>query len=359
MRSEQSFGTQSQIPHAPNLSAPRIERDIQILSENLRDTLTRIGHLMDGGDIHSKALANSFASACVHQEQSADTSVSSTLETGGALLSFIEQHLSSLPQKDTALPEHQSFLSQGLDPFLGAEQLCFLHTLITEHTSLCLPLIEEMLGHADPLAPAARGTIVYQHSIYADEAFLRFSRLLPTAKACYSDSFTNICEQMLGGQYEYCILPLETTEDGKLVRFYSLIERYELKIVLTCSVSTSDNRRTTTFGLCRRGLVWPQLLIPEKNFVFECLVFPEAEHMSLAKLLSAAKACSLTLVRADCLPRSDEEILMGAGYPFALCFEARAGQSPVLTEHWNFLTFLLFLGIHSPNHLPLGLYQQI
>ncbi|MBR5615560.1 MAG: hypothetical protein IKW66_01950, partial [Clostridia bacterium] len=76
--------------------------------------------------------------------------------------------------------------------------------------------------------------------------------------------------------------------------------------------------------------------------------------------LTAASACSLSLLRADCLPRSDEEILIGAGYPFALHFEALSGHD---TAHWtterDFLAFLLYLSIHSPTYLPLGIYQHL
>jgi hypothetical protein len=82
--------------------------------------------------------------------------------------------------------------------------------------------------------------------------------------------------------------------------------------------------------------------------------------MTLAKLLSAAEACSLSLVRSDCLPRSDEEILMGAGYPFDICLEIAphsSGENQML-EH-GFLTFLLYLTLQSPTYLPLGIYQPL
>ena len=82
--------------------------------------------------------------------------------------------------------------------------------------------------------------------------------------------------------------------------------------------------------------------------------------MSLGKLLSAAEACSLSLVRADCLPRSDDEILMGVGHPFDLCFETSAGRTAVPSPaDLDFITFVLYLSVHSPSFLPLGLYQQL
>ena len=139
-----------------------------------------------------------------------------------------------------------------------------------------------------------------------------------------------------------------------------VLQKYELKIVLTCSVTTSDNRHSTTFGLCRRGLLWPQLLIPDKPFSFEFIFWQEPEHVSLAELLTAASACSLSLLRADCLPRSDEEILIGAGYPFALHFEASQHRDAApWTAERDFLAFLFYLSVHSPTYLPLGIYQHL
>ena len=183
--------------------------------------------------------------------------------------------------------------------------------------------------------------------------------MLPTAKACYADSFSAVCEQVFDGQCEYCILPLENTQDGKLVRFYGLIEKYELKIALTCKVTTSDTRHFTIFGLCRRGIVWPSLALRDRSVCFEFVFWQEPEHLSIARLLNAAECSSLSLLRADCLPRSDDEILMGAGYPFDLCFELPPPDAAHTSTERDFLAFLLFLSVHAPTHLPLGIYQNV
>jgi hypothetical protein len=146
------------------------------------------------------------------------------------------------------------------------------------------------------------------------------------------------------------------------MRFYGLIEKYELKITLTCTVTTSDSRHSTVFGLCRRGISWPELLLHDRGVSFEFLFFREAENLSLGTLLHAAECASLSLLRADCLPRSDEEILMGTGYPFDLCLEPAlrsTSQGEADSFERDLLAFLLFLSVHSPTYLPLGIYQQI
>jgi hypothetical protein len=88
--------------------------------------------------------------------------------------------------------------------------------------------------------------------------------------------------------------------------------------------------------------------------------YAAAERVTLGELLTAASSCSLTLWRSDCLPRSDEEILMGAGYPFALCFDVPyESNQDTHYPNKNFLAFLLFLAVHSPTTLPLGIYQRL
>ena len=333
----------------------RLTQDIRVEIDNISDLKHRIYRMLECNYIHAEELSALFAD--VNRQQ--QTNASSVLNTD-AIAALSEELASPLSAADQALPRHERLFSQ-LHPHISAsEQMCFYQALMSLDEAATALIAAQLLGHTDPIESFARGNIAYQHSIYTDEAFLHFSRVLPTARAVYSDSFSGVCEQVFNGLCEYCILPLENTQDGKLVRFYNLIQKYELKIVLTCSVTTSDNRHSTTFGLCRRGLLWPQLVLPDKPFSFEFLFWQEPEHVSLGELLTAASACSLSLLRADCLPRSDEEILIGAGYPFALHFEALSGHD---TAHWtterDFLAFLLYLSIHSPTYLPLGIYQHL
>jgi len=332
----------------------RLSQDIRVEMDNVRDLHDRIYRILECDYIHTEELAALLADANRQTQKNAAL----PLDTD-AIAAVSEEITSSHPSADRLLPHHERLFS-CLQPHLSAsEQMCFYQSLMNRN-EVNPPLVAaRLLGHTDPIETFARGNIAYQHSIYTDEAFFHFSRVLPTARAVYSDSFSGVCEQVFNGLCEYCILPLENTQDGKLVRFYNLIQKYELKIVLTCSVTTSDNRYSTTFGLCRRGLLWPALMLPDKPFSFEFLFWQEPEHASLGELLTAASACSLSPVRADCLPRSDEEILIGAGYPFALHFEALPRDGAHGTTERDFLAFLLYLSVHSPTYLPLGIYQHL
>jgi hypothetical protein len=334
----------------------RMEQDMQVEIDNVDDLHRRIFRILECDYIHTDELATLF-SALARAQGYGDTALAPSLSD---LTAFYERFFSREPAFDISDARHEHLVSQ-LHPHVSTLELISFYQSVIAQTSPNAPLAaSDLLGQAEPIEAFARGKIAYQHSIYTDEAFLHFSRVLPTARAVYSDSFTGVCEQVFNGLCEYCILPLENTQDGKLVRFYELIQKYELKIELTCSVTTSDNRHSTVFGLCRRGLSWPDLPLPHKDFCFEFLFWQEPERVTLGELLTAASACSLTLVRADCLPRSDEEILMGAGYPFALSFDVSSnGSQDIALPDRDFLAFLLYLAIHSPSILPLGIYQRL
>ena len=332
-------------------AAERLQQNIRVEIGNIDDLHRRISRLLECGCIHTEELAQ----ACWDTLQAPDKS-QGYLNTDE--IAAFQEKVATSPLS-SHLEGHERPLSQLYSHLTTTEQICFYRSLVAKAHDAAT-LAAHLLGRTEPIESFARGAIAYQHSIYADEAFLHFSRTMPAARAVYSDNFTGVCEQVFNGLCEYCILPLENTQDGKLVRFYSLIEKYELKIVLTCSVTTSDNRHSTVFGLCRRGLTWPTTLLPERNFCFEFVFWQEPEHVSLAKLLTAASACSLSLLRADCRPRSDDEILMGAGHPFDVCFEVSyEKETGVLAPEREFLAFLLYLSVHSPTYLPLGIYQML
>lgn len=332
----------------------RLSQDIRVEMDNVRDLHDRIYRILECDYIHTEELAALLADA---NRQA--TELASLPLNIDAIVSLSETLNSPHPSADQPLGRYERLFSALRPHVATSEQLSFYQSLMDNDEASTSLVAAHLLGHTDPIETFARGNIAYQHSIYTDEAFLHFSRVLPTARAVYSDSFSGVCEQVFNGLCEYCILPLENSQDGKLVRFYNLIQKYELKIVLTCSVTTSDNRHSTTFGLCRRGLLWPSLMLPDKPFSFEFLFWQEPEHASLGELLTAASACSLSLVRADCLPRSDEEILIGAGYPFALHFEALPRDRASGETERDFLAFLLYLSVHSPTYLPLGIYQHL
>jgi hypothetical protein len=214
-------------------------------------------------------------------------------------------------------------------------------------------LVERLFGKQELINASARGLVAYQQNIFTDEAYLHFSSYIARPRATYLTGFSGVCEQVYNGLCEYCILPLENSQDGKLLRFYGMIEKYELKIVLTCDVTASDKQQTTTFGLCARdiGLLSPLLHTQDRGESrFEFIFRQNNDDLTVGDVLNAAQTCSLRLIRADCLPRSDEEIVLGAGFPYILSFDIDGG---------DLRTFLLYLSMDSAPSLPLGIYHHL
>lgn len=333
-----------------------------IAQDNLSSTHRRLGQLLECALLHSEDLTQQLYAHRAPQDEPESGSVAdpgeadTTYTDMGDLHSlFLERHMENSDLPFSPLPEHKSTLSMLTRMTSTAERIAFCRTLASLPTipEGISPLVKLLFGESDPVDREAFGRVAYQRNIFTDEAFLHFSPHIPAPKAAYAGSFVGVCEQVYNGLCEYCILPLENSQDGKLLRFYGLIQKYELKIVLTCEVTSSDKRQVSTFGLCKRSLQvsTPMLHGNHRNACFEFIFWQDSDdYPGLCDVLAAAQACSLRLLRADCLPRSDDEIMVGAGYPFNISLDIEEG---------DLRTFLLFLALNAPFCLPLGIYHQL
>ncbi len=93
--------------------------------------------------------------------------------------------------------------------------------------------------------PTVRGRVAYMTGSLADKAFLRFSEWLPGCRAADARSFVDACEEVYNGLCQFCILPLESAEEGRLAAFSRLIVRYGLQTIAVCDVT---QRGVTDFG---------------------------------------------------------------------------------------------------------------
>jgi hypothetical protein len=312
---------------------------------------------MEAALLHSDELTQLLLASSTDSQTTSSHSEEHTQQTDmGDLHSlFLEHHMENGDLPFSPFPACRDRLTMLYRSLGTAQRLAFCHSLSqSEIIPQSIPeLVQELFGQADPVDREAAGRVAYQRNIFADEAYLHFSPHIHMPKATYVGSFAGVCEQVYNGLCEYCILPLENSQDGKLLRFYGLIQKYELKIVLTCDVTASDKKQTTTFGLCKRSLQIPMPLLYgiHSNACFELIFRQDSDdYPELTDLLCAAQACSLRLIRADCLPRSDDEIMVGAGYPFNVSFDI---------ENGDLRTFLLFLALDAPFCMPLGIYHHL
>jgi len=182
--------------------------------------------------------------------------------------------------------------------------------------------------------------ISYVKNNYNDAAYLRFSELFSNAKVSYGASFDDICENVYNGISDYCILPIESVDAGKLFSFYSLIDKYDLKIFAVSDIDEGHTEKRTRYALLSRGnLIFSQQV--EKAY-FEFSVIHDDSY-DLTDILNAAKACSLGLYRIDTIPVYYDDL----AFKFYHVFELSGN---------DLIPFLIYIELRYPQFKPLGYY---
>lgn len=296
---------------------------------NLRETALRLDRICEQELSHLEELAEEIANIGDVEE----------------ILQTLPDHLPpSFPIDETTLPENTPMLSlsRNMQQVQRAVSLC--RALYPRLAKKSYPSERIFFTDAEELPPESRNRIAYQKSSYADSAFLQLGAALPECRAVYASSFGAACEEVYNGQSEYCILPIENSSEGQLLSFYRLIERYELKILLSCDVLSGDANRTTRFALLGRSLL--PIFDPAKRECFFEISLPLGTHPETAEILLAAQLCGLSLRRISTLPSEEAEAPFSVFYSFA----APPGELN---------TFLLYLAMEAPQATHLGLYSHI
>lgn len=163
------------------------------------------------------------------------------------------------------------------------------------------------------VSPSVRGRVSYMTGSLADKAFLQFSERLPGCRAADVRSFVDACEEVYNGLCQFCILPLESAEEGRLSAFFRLIVRYGLQTVAVCDVMQKGvgGLRRTRFALLCAGdgeptfRYCPQDASPRYiELIHTSCIMP-----SITEVLTVADFCGMRLIRADTLSAADEAAL--------------------------------------------------
>lgn len=238
----------------------------------------------------------------------------------------------------------------------------------TESILLCTELIrrnglhnlteylDDSFASGEPVSQKASDRVAYLQNRFTDSAFLAFSEILAKPRAAYFSSFSDVCEEVYHGLCEFCILPIENTEDGKLVRFYKLIEKYELKIVSICDIPQLNQGMTRYALLCHRHISTERVLQHTSDFYLEISLTPIGQT-TLADILSAAAHCGMHPTRIDSLPSGDESEVLR--HHIVLLHTVDRRSTPSLPPMKAVSAFLLYLSFSLPEYTPLGIYQKI
>ena len=203
-------------------------------------------------------------------------------------------------------------------------------------------LLSGALSYED-CSPVASAKIVYVKNNNSDSAFVRFSSLFKNPKVSYKSNFDEICEDVYNGVGDFCILPVENANGVKLFSFYSLIDKYELKIFAVCDLYEGNSEHSTRYALVSRKMA--AHAEKEKMAYIEFSIISDNGY-ELADILSAAKKCGLKLFRIDTVsvPYDDSRFRY---YHVFECPEKSA------------IPFLLYLNFKYPEHKNIGYYISL
>ena len=219
-------------------------------------------------------------------------------------------------------------------------------------TLVSIPALRESIiynvcvGHDEATQDQTRARIAYTKNNYSDEAFEIFSSKLKNAEAHYIASMADACESVTDGSCEFCILPVRNSLDGRLWGFYSMLDRYGLKICAVCNIDATDGTSSTDYALI--GKFCPEPTKQEcrslDELIFEFSILSENGDF-LADLLSAAKACSATVLFVDTRPIEYDVQL--CRYVFSLRVSAE-----------NSLILRMLIATRYDSYSPIGLYNK-
>ena len=203
------------------------------------------------------------------------------------------------------------------------------------------------LGQGEPCPMGAREKISYVKNNFTDLAYLSFSKLLHAPRFAYSDSFETMCEDVFSGVCEFCILPIETSSDGRLFSFFSLIDRYELRTSAVCTVERDGGASFTRFALLKRSFSdeLQDIIDRDDPLLLELRIsHPSSMGASINTVFRAADVCSMPLYRVDSLPLPYGDSLISHYAVFGICKEKLYG-------------FLTYLSLEFPQCYVAGIYS--
>ncbi len=178
---------------------------------------------------------------------------------------------------------------------------------------------------------------------YSEAAFSHFSSNLTLNKA-YFQSFEDICESIVGGSCDFGIIPTESSDSGKLIRFYSLIEQYDLKINAVTDIEYQDNSASTRYALVSRDIDHSNNIFPDPDFLEFTVNLADASL--LGEILHAAALCGMALQRVDSIPIPYKE----REFLFCPVFNIKNAETDA---------FLLYMYLDFPQYTPIGIFKKL
>lgn len=227
----------------------------------------------------------------------------------------------------------------------ASDEIIFLHEICRSELG---EQIKNLLfiGSTEPTSAGSHSKISYVKNRYNDIAFEHFSRSVPNAKPDYASSFAESCENVFDGLCEFCILPLANSKDGRLMSFYNLLDRYELKICEIIELDSEDSASTLRIARISRACRDQRGKIQRnQKYIFEFSIINESTDF-LASLFEAARQSNARLISIDSLPTEYASNMQ----KFFLSFSI---------PQQNASSFRLFVALNHQTYTPIGIYKEI
>ena len=193
------------------------------------------------------------------------------------------------------------------------------------------------------ISPGSHGKIATLKNRYSESAFSLLSKTVIRPKAINVQTFTEACESVTDNRCQFCILPTETSDGGRLFGFYSLLDKYDLKIYAVCSVESEENDGSVRYALVGRSS--PDRFQKGVERTLECAITTDdgGFPINIPAILGIFGA---KILRIDSLPSEYDELQN----KYYLSFR--------LSER-NAITMDLYLSSEYQNYSQIGLYPTI
>ncbi len=225
----------------------------------------------------------------------------------------------------------------------GSEEMLLYSEMARSHNVLTQMKAAFAIGTNASTPAGAHGKIACVKNRFNNSALDIFFEKINNAKALYVASFSEACDSIVEGKSEFCILPIENMTEGKMLGFYSMIDKFELKIRDVCDIE-DEQSMTIRYALLAKGAHEPSDRTRNSKYVFEFSVLSE-DGSFMEKLLSAADACKAVLISFDFSPVEYDSRLRR----YLLAFRISGHDS---------LLFRTFLATNYRNYTPVGFYPE-
>ena len=220
----------------------------------------------------------------------------------------------------------------NLPEFQGLTRTLSLFTRM----ELCRTLAKSAPGKGIPLWEKPDPVIAYFQNPYAGRVLQSITEALGSGEAVSAEDYSDACEGVSDGRYDFCVLPVESARDGVMSRFVQLIDRYDLFTVLICHLEITEEEYIR-FALLSAS---PTSLAGADYLQLKVVTGEE----QLWELLFAAEQLGATL--AGCRPT------VGDG-------ETQSYQLTLAVDGADLAAFTYYLGMGWSRSTMNGFYRQI